>query len=92
MRGALTDHSLHQGPRNTIDLVVPDVDLNPLYPRSRLSQHAARFLRDRLQLQRRQLARSSNVSFNDELRHRDTPVFLNRAVRFSPTFEVAAQV
>src|ERR1700674_259916 len=57
---------------NAVDLVVGDVAFHPLHLGHR-AQHAARLLRDALQLRRCQLPRTWNFPLDQKLRHLTPP-------------------
>src|SRR5206468_9249544 len=64
-----SDHLLVRSVVHAIDLVARDVALDPLNLRSQAAQHAARFLRDGLELSGGELASAGNLAFDHELWH-----------------------
>src|SRR5215217_9368232 len=54
---------------DAVDLVARDVALDPLNLRPHVAQHAARLLRDGLQLLRLQVARAGDFALDEILRH-----------------------
>src|SRR2546421_8415934 len=67
--GVASDHLLVRSVVHAIDLVARDVALDPLNLRSHAAQHAARFLRNGLELSGRELAGAGNLTFDHELWH-----------------------
>src|SRR5215207_5654863 len=65
----LADGRLVRGDVDAVDLVARDVALDPLNLRPHLLQHAARLLRDGLQLLARQVARAGYFALDEKLRH-----------------------